>query len=217
MKRRDFLSLFLLSPAIALAEDGLLFDAPPKSSGMLMDVDHGDGMLFDIPTEVIESQEKITVHLYSPKTWRCPVCDQAEKELKDHPGIKLVVWKLDERPAYFKAKNWPILHWGPGDAWVEGWPGKQKFLARLLGDVSAPPTTKPVTVKDSHGRHWSVSGDWNPSELKTENHLVHTHGFKRERIVALNLGQLLTLHDMVHEGRVNKNTVAHSQPTYCPT
>lgn len=222
MKRRDFLSLFLLTPASALAEEGLLIDRPEVPHGLLMDHPDGDvsGMLMDIPEEVIETQKCITVNLYSPKSWKCPVCETAIKELKDHPGIKLIVFRQDERPKFFESKNWPILHWGEGDKWIDNWPGKQKFLAKLFDDVSEPHSARPpqaVKIKDSHGHHWSVAGDWNPSEQKTENHLVHTHGFRRERIMPLNLGQLLTLHDLVHEGRANKNTVSTQPPKVCPT
>lgn len=218
MRRRNFLSLFLLAPASVLAEEGLLIDRPEVPHGLLMDHPDGDvsGLLMDIPEEVVESQKRVTVHLYSPKTWTWPPCESAIRELKDHPGIDLVIHEDDKRPDYFLLKNWPILHWGPGDKWQEGWNGKSKFLAKLLDDESTPPTSKPITVKESRGNHWSVAGDWSPSELKVENHLVHTHGFRRERIVALGLGQLLTLHDYVHQGKMNKNSAL--QPTkMCPT
>lgn len=216
MIRRDFLCLFLGSPAAVFAQDGLLIDRPETPRGFLLDHEEANGMLLDIPAEVIETQKKITVHLYSPKTWTCLPCALAIKDLQDHPGIKLVVHKDDERPEYFKDKQWPILHWGPGNAWVEGWPGKTKFLAKLFDDKSEPPVLKPVAIKDSHGSHWSVMGDWTPSREKTLNHLVSTHGFQRNRIDKLNLGQLLTLHDLVHTGRVNKNTVSRSVSKACP-
>lgn len=53
MKRRNFLSLFLLAPASALAEDGLLFDGPEKVSGLLNPVNDMEGMLFDSSSPVV--------------------------------------------------------------------------------------------------------------------------------------------------------------------
>jgi hypothetical protein len=223
MRRRDFLSTFLIGSSACFAQDGLLIDDPNPANGLLMDGHEvGDGLLIDIPKEVLESQKKIVVHLYSP-TWACPPCDVAIKELKDHIGIKLVVHKDDEPPGYFKGKSFPILHWGEGDKWQSGWNGKEKFLAKLLGDDSSPPskkTNQSISIKDSGGHHWSVSGDWQPTLQKTINHLVHVHGFQRERLANLNLGQALTLHDAVHEGRFSraKHVSQYQQRTEdCPT
>ena len=217
MRRRDFLSLFLLAPATALAEEGLLIDmgTPQVATGMLADAEGASGMLLDIPKEVVESQAKIRVHLYSPKTWNCPHCDKAHEALKDHPGVDLVPHKSDELPSYFTGKGFPVLHWGSGDKWQIGWENKEKFLAKLLEDTSTPPAKRPVTVqvKDSGGSHWSVEGDWSPSRSKAINHLVNTHGFPRERVEALNIGQLLTLHDMAHEGRKSQAIKSVSQVT----
>lgn len=220
MRRRDFLSLFLLAPTTLLAEDGLLIDQPVASHGLLVDVPDNDasGLLLDIPPEVIATQEKKVVHLYSPKTWTCPHCNTAEKELSGHPGIKLVIHKQDDLPSFFDGQGFPVLHWGPGKDWQSGWTNKEQFLAKLLNDNSSPPTKKPaVIVKDSGGSHWSVEGDWSPSRQKAINHLVNVHGYQRDRVESLNIGQLLTLHDAAHEGR-KVAAKSNSCPTgNCPT
>lgn len=220
MRRREFLSLFLLAPTTLLAEDGLLIDQPTTSNGMLVDAPGSDasGWLIDIPKDVIETQTPKLVHLYSPKTWSCPHCVTAEKELRGHLGIRLIVHKQDELPEFFSGQGFPVLHWGSGKQWQSGWTNKEQFLAKLLDDNSSPPAKKPaMAVKDSGGSHWSVEGDWSPSRQKAINHLVNVHGYQRDRIESLNIGQLLTLHDAAHEGR-RVTTKASSCPTgTCPT
>ena len=222
MRRRDFLSLFLLAPASTFAEDGLLIDviAAPVTSGLLCDAPQEavSGMLLDIPPEVVEGQKQVKVHIYSPKTWNCPHCNAAEKALKDHPGVEVVSHKDDTLRGFFSGKSFPILHWGPGDAWQQGWSGKEQFLAKLFKDDSQSPAKKPVQqlqVKDSHGSHWSVEGDWSPSRQKTINHLVNVHGYQQSRVEDLNLGQLLTLHDYAHEG--HKAQTQQVRSNSCPT
>ena len=222
MKRRDFLSLFLLAPASVLAEDGLLIDVGAASTGMLCDApsENVSGMLLDVPEEVVKSQKRVRVHLYSPATWNCPHCNAAETALKDHPGIEVVPHKDDTLYGFFSGKSFPILHWGSGDAWQQGWTGKEQFLAKLLKDSSQPPVKKPVQqlqVRDSGGSHWSVEGDWSPSRQKTINHLVSVHGYERGRVEGLNLGQLLTLHDYAHEGRSVRQASQNCPTGSCPT
>src|SRR3990167_10419736 len=140
MRRRDFLSLFLIAPASVWAEDGLLIDVGVSSSGILCDtpVSDADGMLLDIPKEIFQTQRKAVVHLYSPETWNCSHCNNAEKELKDHPGVDLVVHKSDTLTGFFAGKQFPILHWAAGDGWQQGWTTKEQFLAKVLDDDSTP-------------------------------------------------------------------------------
>lgn len=224
MRRRDFLSLFLLSPVTALADDGLLLDSGVVSTGMLSDVpqENVSGMLLDVPPEAVSCQKRVVVHLYSPETWTCPYCDTAEKELRDHPGIELRVHKSDTLTGFFAGKSFPILHWAAGDGWQQGWTTKEQFLAKVLKDDSNPPVKKPQTtsgqiaVRDRGGSHWSVNGDWSPSRQKVVNHLVSTHGYQRSRVENLNLGQLLTLHDYAHEGRKSQSQVKTNSAS-CPT
>lgn len=237
MRRRDFLSLLLLSPATVWAEDGLLIDVGTTGvagSGLLCDSssENVSGMLLDIPKEVVKTQRRKLVYMYSPATWTCSHCNTAEKALKEHPGIELKVVKNDSLEGFFSGKSFPILHWAAGiegEGWQSGWTGKEQFLAKVFKDESQPPSKKPLAeqpqttpyqIQDRGGSHWSVEGDWSPSRQKTINHLVNVHGYERARVENLNLGQLLTLHDYAHEGhKVQSQRVgSRSCPTgNCPT
>lgn len=147
MRRRDFLSLLLLAPATAWAEDGLLIDGDVPASGLLLDV----------PETIVKAEKKLRVHLYSPLTWRCPHCVSAEQALSDVPEIELVLHKDDELKGFFTGKSFPILHWGSGDAWIEGWPGKEAVLKKIFREEpkTSQKQTRVVTHKGVvfHGGH----------------------------------------------------------------
>ena len=111
MKRRHFLSLFLLAPASALADDGLLFDAPvAESLGT-------EGMLFDLesiasPVQPAESIEKALPEIAVaekelPELWYwshegCPPCKAFKNDYakgKEGCGF-LAVEQTETKPSW---------------------------------------------------------------------------------------------------------------------
>lgn len=240
MNRRHFLmTTFLLGPASAVAEDGDLLglvETSPTDGDLLgavgttfrQDINDGN-LLGDIPDDVVQSVTKRLVVIYSPETWRCPHCDEAEKAIKKLPGIEVVVKKTDTLPSWADGASYPVIHFAPGKkdkGWIVGWPGLGKFVEKVFDDKSQPPEKNPklvtksdtVDIKDRGGSHWSVEGDWSPSREKTINHLVSVHGYSRERVESLNIGQLLTLHDYAHEGTLTKSRhPVKGMTEWCPT
>lgn len=183
MKRRNFLSLFLLAPTAVWAEDGLLIDVGESASGSLLDTPHQpndlNGLLID-SVKKVQTQEKPIVHLYSPETWVCGACNSAEKALKTCPRVSLKIHKQDQLEGFFAGKSFPVLHWSAGDGWQEGWEGLDPLLKKIFKDSSKTigfSTIVHVTSKGPifHNGHDCPSCNRVQFQIENDSGPSHTH------------------------------------------
>ncbi len=181
MRRRDFLLSIPFLPSTAFAADGLLLDDP--SGDLIAGDPPTSGLLLDASIAAATSPRKKVI-LYKPN-FHCPACIAAERGLKDD-RIELVT--TQDRPRFFDGKSFPVVHWGPGQDWFEGWPGREAALQRIFGDPPKPAASVPAARR---------SGDWTwPGDLS--RHLCEAHGYCGAAIPATQRGRI-DLHNQLHE------------------
>ena len=113
-----------------------------------------------------------------------------------------------ELPSVLSVENGEVLRYfkhgctTPLDAWTFSW------LMKGLNERPKPATPEPIEVETTghyplRGNHWSVDGDFNPSQTKIVEHLrgeYHSRQLVEEwKIDEWSVEELRSLHDDLHE------------------